>query len=400
VQIIRPGTAPGDAPQMIVGQGITGVQWTAPALSVRAVGTSAVTADGAIAYRIEVTNSGDQMTHNVALSHSPPTGVTVLNSTPSAQVFGQRLEWRLGDLPPGTTSVIEMNCRAAVAGSVRSAFVATSSEVARVEERHTTEVRANALTVKMTGPESVEVGREAKFLIDITNTGPTVLENVTASDTFDPGLSHSGGERSPLVRPIAILQPGQTERMAISFVVTEPGRHCHRLDVMADGGHVAGARACVTGVSAVVTPPLLSVRVAGPPTRKAGEIGLYTVEVKNNGAAAATDIVLQVTWGSNLELLEASPGRDDNIPRLTTTWRINRLNGGESQTRQLNCACLNPDTQGAQIRATVSSQQTSAITNQAATIITAGPTDAPRTAPPPQSAVPISRTNNQKQAGR
>jgi uncharacterized repeat protein (TIGR01451 family) len=127
VQVIRPGTAPGDSPQMVVGQGTVGVQWTTPGLSVRALGSSAVAADGAIGYRVEVTNNGDLVTHNVALSYTPPTGVAVLNSTPAAQVFGQRLEWRLGDLPPGTTSVVEINCRASVAGSVRSTFVATSA---------------------------------------------------------------------------------------------------------------------------------------------------------------------------------------------------------------------------------------------------------------------------------
>ena len=130
-----PARRRGDLPQMVVGQGMVGVQWTTPGLSVRALGTSAVTADGAIGYRVEVTNSGDLATHNVALSYTPPTGVSVLNSTPAAQVFGQRLEWRLGDLPPGTTSVVELNCRAAVAGSIRSAFAATSAEVPKAEGR-------------------------------------------------------------------------------------------------------------------------------------------------------------------------------------------------------------------------------------------------------------------------
>ena len=389
VQIIRPGSRPGDAPQMIVGQGAVGVQWTTPGLAVRALGTSAALADGAIGYRVEVTNNGDQVTHNVALSYTPPTGVTVLNSTPAAQVFGQRLEWRLGNLPPGTTSVVEVNCRATVAGSVRSTFLATSTEVARAEGRATTEVRTNALAVKMSGPETVEVGREAKFLIDVTNSGPLPLVNVMATDTFEPGLAHSAGERSPSNRPIAIIQPGQTERFAISFIVTQPGRQCHRLDVTAEGGHAAGARACVTGTAAVVTPPQLSVRVAGPPTRRAGEVASYTLEVRNNGSAPATNVFLAVTWDVNLELTEASRGHEDDIPRLTTRWRIAQLAGGETQTRQLNCVCLSPNEQGALVRATASSDQTGPVTNQIATVITPGTAPPPRTAPPPQSAAPI-----------
>jgi uncharacterized repeat protein (TIGR01451 family) len=387
VQIIRPGTTRGDLPQMIVGQGMSGVQWTTPGLAVRALGTTAVTADGAIAYRVEVTNSGDLVTHNVVLNYTPPTGVAVLNSTPTAQVFGQRLQWQLGDLPPGTTSVVEINCRASVAAAVHSTFVATSAEVPQAEGRVTTDVRMNALVVKMTGPEAVEVGREAKFLIDVTNTGSTPLTNVAATDTFDPGLSHSGGERSPLVRPIPVIQPGQTEHLAISFIVTQPGQHCHRLDVTAEGGQAAGARACVTGTAPVVTPPQISVRVSGPPSSRAGEIASYSVEIKNNGSSPATNATLAVSWGVNLELLEASRGHEDNIPQLTTRWRIAQLAGGESLTKQLNFRCLNADEQGAVVRATVSAQQTAAVTNQIATVILPGAV-APPAAPPPSSAVP------------
>jgi uncharacterized repeat protein (TIGR01451 family) len=210
VQIIRPQVARGDLPQMVVGQSNVGVQWTTPGLTVRSLGTSSTSANGAIAYRVEISNSGDLATHNVALNFTPPTGVIVLNSTPPAQVFGQRLQWQLGHLPPGTTSVVELNCRAKVAGSIRGTFVASSREIPRVESGVATEVRVNALAIKMTGPETSDVGREAKFLIDVTNTGSTPLTNITATDTFEPGLAHAGGERSPILRPIPELAPGQT----------------------------------------------------------------------------------------------------------------------------------------------------------------------------------------------
>jgi uncharacterized repeat protein (TIGR01451 family) len=233
----------------------------------------------------------------------------------------------------------------------------------------TTDVRPNALTVKMVGPEAVEVGREAKFLIDVTNDGPTPLTNVTASDTFEPGLSHTGGERSPLVRPIPLIQPGQTERFAVSFIVAEPGRHVHRLDVTADGGHAAGARGAVTGIAAATSPPQLSVRVNGPSSRRVGEIAPYIVELKNNGSAPASNIVLNVTWGQNLELTEAQKGHEDNIAQLTTRWRIGSLAPGEVQTRRLHCICLNPDDNGAPLRATVASDQTPLVANNLATVI-------------------------------
>src|SRR5439155_3117293 len=136
----------------------TSVQWTTPGLAVRAIGPSAVPSDGAIGYRVEVTNPGDLPTRNVDLNYTPPPGVTVLNSTPPYQIFGQRYQWRLGELPPRTTSVVEINCRAVAAGSIRSTFVATSPDAPESRGVATTDVRINALSIKMTGPDSAAVG--------------------------------------------------------------------------------------------------------------------------------------------------------------------------------------------------------------------------------------------------
>lgn len=390
VQVIRPA-ARGDLPQMVVGQGIVGVHWTTPGLSVRALGSSSVSADGTLAYRVEVTNSGDQPTHNVALSFTPPTGVSILNGTPAPQQFGQRFEWRLGDLPPGTGRTVELNCRATVPGAIHSSFVATSTEVPKAEGRIVTNVNVNALQVKMTGPESVEVGREAKFLVDVTNVGSTRLTNVTAKDIFDPGLAHAGGEQSPLVRALpGPLEPGQTDRFAISFIVTQPGFHCHRLDVTADGGHAAGARGCVTGTAPVISTPQLSVRIAGPASQRVGEIASYSVEIRNSASGAATGVQAVVNWGPGLELIEASAGHEDEPLRQTTRWRFPQLAGGETITLQLNMRCLSPAPQGAGVRATVSSQQTSSVTSQASTIVQPGPAASAQPGPssPPPSPQP------------
>jgi uncharacterized repeat protein (TIGR01451 family) len=306
----------------------------------------------------------------------------VLNSTPPYQPFGQRLEWRLGDLPPGTTSTIELNCRATIPGSIRSTFNATSADGLNAAGRHTAEFRANALSVKMVGPEVVEVGREAKYLIDVTNTGPTTLTGVVAKDTFDPGLVHTGGEASPLVRALPPLAPGQVEKFAVAFTVSRPGQLCHRLDVTADGGHGAGARACLTGTAPVVTPPQLSVQLRGPATSRAGEVAQYAVEVRNSGSAPATNVVLSVTWGINLQLTEATRGHEDDLARLTTRWRIPQIAGGETIMRQLNCQCLNAD-EAASVRATVSSQQTTEVGQQIRTVIMPGAAPPPRLMPMP-----------------
>ena len=341
------------------------------------------TADGAIGYRVEVTNSGDLTTHNVALSYTPPTGVTVLNSTPAAQLFGQRLEWRLGDLPPGTTSVVEAElpgerCRARFA----AAFVATSTEVPEPKAACRPTSAPTRSSVKMTGPETRRSRPRSQVPDRCDQHRPTPLTNVTATDTFEPGLSHTGGERSPLVRPIAVIQPGQTERFAdlvhrdAAGTALPPARRdgrrrpCSRSAGLRDGN--GGGRHAAAAFGA-------RQRSADAPSREKSRS--YTVEVKNNGSGAG-DECGAVRHLGHQPAADSKPrsGHEDNIPRLTTRGELPSSPAAKRITRQLNFLCLNADEQGAIVRATVASQQTAAVTNQAATVIV--PARRPRLARP------------------
>ena len=194
------------------------------------------------------------------------------------------------------------------------------------------------------------------------------------------------------MRSIAQLGPGQTERFAVTFVVSRPGQQCHRLDVTADGGHAAAARGCVTGTQPAAppaTPARLSVRVTGPRTVAAGQIGEFFVDVTNTGTAAASGVVIQVQYGVNLELKEATRGHSDDPRNYTTTWRVAQLAGGESVRRQFNCRALNPDPR-ATVKASVTSDQNRvAETGQTVTEITAAaaPPVVPGVTPMPDTPV-------------
>jgi uncharacterized repeat protein (TIGR01451 family) len=217
---------------------------------------------------------------------------------------------------------------------------------------------------------------------------------LVASDAFDPGLAERSGAQSPATRMLAPqLGPGETFNFALTFVVTQPGRLSHRLEVRADGGHQASARAFIVGTQPVQTPPQLVLKLAGPPTRRAGEVAEYTVEVQNTGAAPAANVVLALTWGTSLDFHQATRGHEDDLARRTTQWRIPQLGGGQSATRQLQCIGKAADEQ-AEVRATVTSQQTAAVTHAVTTRILPGaapapaPTPAPAPAPAPAAPPP------------
>ncbi|MEX2025766.1 MAG: hypothetical protein WEH44_00675, partial [Pirellulaceae bacterium] len=254
VQIVRPSTGRDGLADMVVGQGLTSVTWSAPGLQIRASGPESVPIDGTASYRVEVINSGDMVARDVRLSFIPPRSVTVLSSSPQASPLGQTLVWRLGDMRPHTTTVVQINCRPTMVADIRALFRAESAERLVSEAAVSTRVFASALLVKMTGPETAEVGQTAQFQIELTNTSRTAMTNLRVRDTYDPGLTEASGKRSPLELPTFDLQPGETRSIGLTFIVNEPGRHSHRLDVTADGGHATSARGSVTGVAAGAAP--------------------------------------------------------------------------------------------------------------------------------------------------
>lgn len=391
VQVIRP--ARGDMPEMIVGQGMTSVSWSAPGLQVSANGPTTIPGDGLLSYEVAVMNTGDQSTSGVVLKFTPPANVTVLNSSPSAEVFGNRLEWRLGDLQARGRATVKVNCRANVDGDLRSTFMAqTNDGELKAEGTAATRVFRQALAVRMTGPDSVEVGKRATFQIEIQNTGNEVLRNVTLTDRFPPELVHADGATSPMVKSIGDLQPGQKlSSPAVTFVVTRPGQHSHRLDVTADGNQSATARGVVTGIQSQIQPARLQLRLSQPQQVRAGETGELIAEVTNVGGSLARNAQLSITYSPNFAADRATQGHQLDEGRRTLTWTIDQLAAGAVISKQLNLRGLTADDRAfAQVTLTPENGQPE--TRQVNIAILAGARTAPAPAPiernPPTSPMP------------
>jgi uncharacterized repeat protein (TIGR01451 family) len=385
VQIVRPASQRGDLPDMIVGQGLTSVTWSAPGLQVSASGPDSAQVGGTLSYRVEVVNAGDLVARDVKLSFTPPRTLTFLSSSPTASPFGQTFQWRLGNLAPRSVTVVQVNCRAEMAADVRACFRAESAERLTSEHCVSTRVAASALTIRMTGPQTAEVGQTVEFRIELVNTGRTPLTNVVVRDTFDPGLVHADGQSSPIERTIPEIAPGASSRIAVRFQVAEPGQQCHRVDARADGGHAAAARGCVTGVPARAALPAaragLSLNVKAPARIEVGRRGVVEVEVANASTSDLAQVQLAVEFPDSLEATQASPNltRQEN---QALAWTIALLPAGQRTTRRIELEGKRADAR-ASIRASASSEQTPEQTKEAPV-----PVVTPAAAPPLGSKTP------------
>ena len=350
--------------KLLVGQGLTSVTWSSPGLHVQATGPEVIPLGGTVNYQVKVYNSGDVAARDVKLSFTPPSGVTFLNATPSPGAFGQMLQWRLGDLQPGTSTVVDLNCRSSIASDIRAKFRVESAEKLTAESNVNTKVFASALSVKSSSPARVEVGQEVQFKVEVTNTGRTPLTNVTVTDSFDPGLTHKQGEASPMVKLLGTLAPNQTSQFSATFRVDQPGKLCHRLEVMADGGHSAATTGCVEAVppAAAVASPKVSVLVVAPPKLEVGKKAIVKIEIKNGSLAALTNLRLTASFPKSLVPLRDSDGAPFDDEGLH--YLIPRMMAGETVVKQIEFEGAKADP-AAHIKARLTSDQAAVQTSEA-----------------------------------
>lgn len=395
IEVIRP--ANGNSPRMSVGTGSTTVTWAAAGLSIQVLGPETLALNAAGVFRIVVTNQGELPTRDVVVSDVPPPSLKYVSSNPAGQWFGDHLEWRIGDLPPRSQRVLDATYQAIRPGDIRFCARARAADGLAAENcLDRARIFAPALLLSMTGPQTVMVGGEVQFRIELTNQSAVPLANVRLVDRFDEGLAHAQGERSPLQWNIGTLAPGETKRVALTFLARLPGRLCHVVDAVADGGYSASAQGCViaTAPAPGVGPPggagplgagPLRVQLAGATRQQAGQSVDYTITVYNASAAALSNVRIIYQHGPSLKPDEASGGFQASRGQLI--WDLPQLARDERRSFVVRVSCLQPDP-AALNRVTVAADQAAAQTAELSTEITPGPVSPSEPATPSRPAVP------------
>jgi uncharacterized repeat protein (TIGR01451 family) len=135
-------------------------------------------------------------------------------------------------------------------------------------------------------------------------------------------------------RAIGNLAAGETQRQGIAFVARSAGQLCHTLEVTADGGHTASARACLN-----VAQPVLRVEVEkmGPPQAFVGDAVRFVIRVTNTGEGVLTNVQITDIPDASLRPQQGTLG----LERVgnAVVWRAGTLGPNETLTREIVCVC-------------------------------------------------------------
>jgi hypothetical protein len=109
--------------------------------------------------------------------------------------------------------------------------------------------------VNITGPLAARVGEKVTFEVELVNRAGRQLNGLRVVDYFDKGFHHAASASPIEQRGTIDLAPGTTRRLNLDFALDEPGRQCHRVEIL-DQAHnyMGGATECVQ-VAAATTPP-------------------------------------------------------------------------------------------------------------------------------------------------
>ncbi len=384
IQVIRPGGATDNIPNLTLSRGQTFVTWSAPQLSIEAGAPPVASFNQPVEVYASVKNAGDQPATNVRVVMGIPEGVTATSRDTFAQNTPRAIEWRIDELPPQT----QIDLVATVTSKVpaRLDFEARADGDLISRDQVVIDVYRPSLSIDVnTDRDRYETGDPVTFKVLVENTGERALEDVSIEAIGNSNMVHQGGNGSAVGKKKndGPLQPGETWPVQVTFVPTDSGRQCVNFTAKSSAGQQAQRESCVTVINPVPPTPAVTVRLDRRQNVKIGpEPAVLRGRVENTGEVALTDLRVTMTHDPQLLLLGATEQDLDKsrLGQYLIAWNIPLLAPGESRLLEARVRGLQPNPRS-QVIMTAKAAEGAGSTDSYTFEIEQG--DAPVSGPPP-----------------
>ncbi|MFG0332234.1 MAG: hypothetical protein ACF8TS_02635 [Maioricimonas sp. JB049] len=290
-----------------------------PNVTVEWVRTGPMNVGQECACDLVIENTGGSAATQVDVEAHFPPAVRLLSAEPHPNVARGHLGWTFDSLAAGAKRVIHIRMTPLKAGEVATeARVRFSSA-----SRSTFSVAEPKLAVNLNGPEQVQVGEPASYMVSISNPGSGIASNVQLEAVIPEGLEHSRGER--LLMDVGSLNPGETRQVRLALVAVTGGPQAIQVQARAESGLVQNASSEVTVIA-----PSLAVKLDGPGLRYLGRQATYTLRVYNDGAAGTDNVRLMHRVPDGFEFVSADRGASFNETTRLVNWFLGRLEPGQT----------------------------------------------------------------------
>ena len=182
------------------------------------------------------------------------------------------------------------------------------------------------LQLRLVGPESAELNQTGNYQIEVTNTGNVAVSNVLVRAVAPAGFDYLSSNPAGQVAGnrvdwmVAQLDPGQQQRLDVSYRITQSGT----AQVCASA-QAPGAAPVETCLNAQVTADALYIEMLGPNPNvplPVGQLANYRVTITNRGDRRLEDVLLVDRFDAGLQHREGTSPIE---------WPLGSLDPGQSQ---------------------------------------------------------------------
>jgi len=250
---------------------------------------------------ITVTNPGTGTAHNVKIEAKLSGGLEHATRE-------DHLEINVGSVGPGETRTYRLGLTAAKGGRQGVNVTATSSSEASSTDEIEFNVVAPSMKVAVEGPSLRYKGRNAKYILTVTNDGTLTNNNINVSQTVAEGFKfvsadHNGkfdASAKSVQWFIGRLEPGESTHVSCELNSLQIGEFAHQIHVTSDSGVQSDAR-IETRVDGIASLTMELVDLDDPV--ETGSETAYEIRIKNDGSKAAASVSVACELPAGMELL-------------------------------------------------------------------------------------------------
>jgi uncharacterized repeat protein (TIGR01451 family) len=293
-------------------------------------------------YQMIIRNSGSASASSVVVEDPIPEGVRIDGTEPIAQTNGKSLIWQLGQIRAGEERMLSVRVIPLRAGTVGSvARVSFAAEV--TASTSVVEPPRPALQFELSAPPRAMIGTAVPFTFRVMNPARVDATNVVVRNVLPPGLQHTSGKE--LEYEMGVLPAGQFRVVQLDLIASAPGMVMNRATVSADGVPVQAATAEIE-----VMGPQVTLDRIGPKKVYVGRNGRFTNAIRNAGQLAFNNLTLVETLPAGMEFVNAGEGGKYDARTRQVTWRISRLDAGQTAQVQIELQSTGRGPQVSQVR--------------------------------------------------
>ena len=266
---------------------------------------------------IHVQNVGSAEALGVTVHDRIPSGMRLVDASPSPILQGDSLVWELGAMSVGDERTLTLQLVPEQEGELGSVARVTFEAAASVRTIST----RPELKIIQKAPPKVLIGQQLEIELEVSNPGTGAATGVTLQEDVPQGLEHPKGQQ--LDNVLGTLAAGEIRRQVLRLRAVAPGVIQNQIRLTGDDGLEA-----IDTIEVEVIAPKLEVVLNGPQRRFLERQATYQLDIANVGTADATNVEIAAHLDRGFTFVSTDYEGQYDPSQHTVYWSLANLPQG------------------------------------------------------------------------